>query len=290
MSGQKSDPAPRRGKRPRLGLALSGGSARSLAHVGVLKAFAAAGAPVDCLAGTSGGALVGALYAAGLPVAEIERLARDVHWKDLTAIQVPRMGFLASEPLGAFVKRLIGDLTFNQLERPLAIVATNLTTGDKRVFTSGKVAVAVQASCAIPQVFSPCEIDGELYVDGGLVEFLPVTALNAFSPQVAVAVNLGAHPERVRRPRHILQLIMQVMAIIAWQNMSASAAQADIVLRPDLSRFAPFALGRAAEMIAVGEAEAERMLPAIQDLLRRESSPVHKLIGDFHPRRSQQRP
>lgn len=270
---------------PRLGLALSGGAARAVAHVGVLQAFAAAGVPVDCLAGTSGGALVGVLYAAGMPLAEIERLASGVRWADLVAFHLPRLGFLSSRPLADFVQGLIGDVTFSELERPFAAVATNLATGERRVFTSGKVAPAVRASCAIPQIFSPCEIEGELFVDGGIVEFLPVGALAAFAPAITVGVNAGAASERVRRPRHIMQLVVQITAVVARQNMAASEAQADVVLRPDLASFGPFALERAEDMIAVGRVEAERCLPEIQDLLARRSSPLHRLTGGLKPLR-----
>jgi NTE family protein len=270
---------------PQLGLALSGGAARAVAHIGVLQALAAAGLRVDCVAGSSGGALVGALYAAGMPLTEIERLATSVRWTDLVTVHVPRLGFLSSRPLAEFVRGLIGDVTFSELDRPFAAVATNLATGEGRVFTSGRVATAVRASCAIPQIFSPCEIEGELYVDGGIVEFMPVAALATFAPAVAVGVNLGAHPERVRRPRHILQLIMQITTVVARQNMAASEAQADVVLRPDLSGFGPFALERARDMIAVGRVEAERCLPEIQDLLARRASPLHRLTDIWRPRR-----
>jgi NTE family protein len=256
-----------------------------VAHIGVLQAFAAAGVRIDCLAGSSGGALVGALYAGGMPLAEIERLATSVRWPDLVTVNIPRLGFLSSRPLAEFVAGLIGDVTFSELELPFATVATHLATGEGRVFTSGRVAAAVRASCAIPQIFSPCEIEGELYVDGGIVEFLPAGALATFAPAIAVGVNLGAFGERVRRPRHILQLIMQVTTVVARQNMAASEALADVVVRPDLSSFGPFALERARDMIAVGRVEAERRLPEIQDLLARESSLLHRLTRGLWPRR-----
>jgi NTE family protein len=270
-------PPPARPEQPRLGLALSGGTARTVAHIGVLKALEAAGIRIDCLAGTSGGALMACMYAAGLPVAEMERLAVKARWKDIAAVTVPRLGFLSSHRIQDYVEQTIGRLTFDQLKLPLAVVATNLANGHKRVFTSGKVSHAVRASCSIPQIFSPCEVDGELYIDGGIVEYLPVMALDAFSPQVVIAVNLGAYRETIRQPRHVLQLIMQIVTVVSKQNMPASEARADYVLRPDLSRFGPFMLERAREMIRVGEAEAERHLPQIQALLAREAAPIRWL-------------
>jgi NTE family protein len=276
-----TDPGPtpviRSDSQPRLGLALSGGTARTVAHIGVLKAFERAGLRIDCLAGTSGGALMACMYAAGIPVAEMERFALKARWKDIAAVTIPRLGFLSSHRIQEFVEQRIGKLTFSDLKLPLAVVATNLANGHKRVFTSGRVSEAVRASCSIPQIFSPCEVDGELYIDGGIVEYLPVMALDAFAPQVVIAVNLGAYREPIRRPRHVLQLVMQIVTVVSRQNMPASEARADYVLRPDLSRFGPFMLERGREMIRVGEAEAERHLPHILALLAREAAPIRWL-------------
>jgi NTE family protein len=270
-------PAIRADTQPRLGLALSGGTARTVAHVGVLKAFEAAGLRIDCLSGTSGGALMACMYAAGVPVAEMERLALKARWKDIAAVTIPRLGFLSSHRIQEFVEQTIGKVDFSDLKLPLAVVATNLGNGHKRVFTTGRVSHAVRASCSIPQIFSPCEVDGDLYIDGGIVEYLPVLALDAFAPQVVIAVNLGAYRETIRRPRHVLQLVMQIVTVVSRQNIPASEARADYVLRPDLSRFGPFMLERAQDMIRVGEAEAERHLPQIQALLAREAAPIRWL-------------
>jgi NTE family protein len=270
---------------PRLGVALSGGTARTVAHIGVIKALEAAGIRIDCIAGTSGGSLVAALFAAGMSVPELEELALRARWKDLAAVTLPRLGFLSSHRIEAFVEETIGDLTFSQLKRPLAVVATNLGNGQRRVFTAGKVAQAVRASCSIPQIFSPCEVDGELYIDGGIVEYLPVAALDPFGPQVVIAVNLGAYREVMRRPRHILHLIMQITSVVSRQNIALSEARASFVLRPDLSRFGPFMLERASEMIQVGRAEAERRMPEVLRTVRRQASPLRRLYAGLTARR-----
>jgi NTE family protein len=269
---------------PRLGIALSGGTARTVAHIGVLKALERAGVRIDCIAGTSGGSLIGCMYAAGMSLQEMERRALKARWKDIAAVTVPRLGFLSSARIQHFVEQTIGDITFSELRRPFAVVATNLGNGHKRVFTTGKVAQAVRASCSIPQIFSPCDVDGELYIDGGIVEYVPVMALEAYAPQVVLAVNLGAYRDTIRRPRHVLQLAMQIVTVVSRQNVPASEARADYVIRPDMSRFGPFMLERSRDMIAVGEAETERHLPQILDLLRREAAPIRWLYDGLKDR------
>jgi NTE family protein len=259
-------------RQPRLGLALSGGTARTIAHVGVLKALEEARVRVDCVAGTSGGAIVAVLLAAGLGAEEIGDLARRLKWKDLATVTLPRLGFLSSQRIGAFIEEAIGDIRFADLALPCAVVATQLGSGAMRVFTSGRVSLAVRASCSIPQIFSPCEVDGDLYIDGGIVEYLPVRALRELEPQVTLAVNLGAKRERARRPKHILQLIMQITTVVSRQNVVQSEALASFVVRPDLSRFHPFALDPADDMVAVGYEEMQRHMPDFMRLLRQEST------------------
>lgn len=268
----------------RLGLALSGGTARTVAHIGVLRAIEAAGLHVACISGTSGGSLVAALYAAGLSPTEIERRALAVRWKDFATIHIPRLGFLSSQRIQDFVVAMIGDITFSQLARPLAIVATNLSNGTRRVFTTGKVALAVRASCSIPQIFSPCEVDGELYIDGGIVEYLPVAALEPFEPHAILAVNLGAYREPLRRPKHILQIILQMTSVVSRQNVPASEALASFVIRPDLSKFSPFMLERAREMIRIGHDEATLRIPEFLEIIKRENSPLRRFYNGLTAR------
>jgi NTE family protein len=265
-------------------LALSGGTARTVAHIGILKAIEAARVRVDCVAGTSGGSLIASLFAAGLTAAQIERRALSVRWKDLANITLPRLGFLSSQGIQDFVEDAIGDITFSQLAMPLAIVATNLSNGQKRVFTSGKVALAVRASCSIPQIFIPCEVDGELFIDGGIVEYLPVAALDPFNPQVVLGVNLGAFREPLRRPKHILQIILQMTAVVSRQNVPASEARASYVIRPDLSRFSPFMLERSREMIQIGYEEATQRMPEFLAILKNHGSPFRRFTSGLTSR------
>ena len=135
-----------------IGVALSGGTAKSVTHVGVLKALTEAEIPISYIAGTSGGSIVGTMYASGMPISTLEEVAVKMSWRKLIAIKLTRLGFISSERIEDFVKETVGDLTFDELNIPCAVTATNLVTGEKRVFTEGNVARAVRASCSIPQV------------------------------------------------------------------------------------------------------------------------------------------
>jgi NTE family protein len=254
--------------RPTLGLALSGGTAKSVAHIGVLEALTEAGIPVSCVAGTSGGAIVGSIYAAGFTVEELREVARALRWKDLARLTWPRLGLLNNSGIARFLTALLGDLTFADLRIPLAIVGTDLLTGDKVVFREGKVSVAAMISCSIPNVFEPVEHDGCLYSDGGLVEYLPVeTVRDEFRPRIVVAVNLGHREGRTQRPRHLLHMAMTVTGIVARHNARHSELLADIVIRPPTGEFPAFDLMASSRLIQVGYEAAKARVPEIRALL-----------------------
>lgn len=237
---------------PRVGIALSGGTAKVITHIGVLRAFEDAGLRPVVLTGTSGGSLIGVLYAAGVSVEELTGLANDVNWRRLAKIRLPKLGFLSSGRIEEFMRELLGDTRLEDLDIPIHVVATNLLTGDKTVFSSGPVAPIVRASCSIPQIFSPVEIDGGLYSDGGVVEYLPVETLRELPCDIRVGVHLGAYLDFSQPPQHLVGLILRVLGVVAQRNARASAALADVVVRPDLRGFGGFDLNRAEEMIDVG--------------------------------------
>ena len=157
MTPPPPTPAIRTDAQPRLGVALSGGTARTVAHVGVLKAFEAAGLRIDCLAGTSGGALMACMYAAGVPVKEMERLALKARWKDIAAVTIPRLGFLSSHRIQEFVEQTIGKVDLQRSEAAAGGRRHQLGNGHKRVFTTGQVSHAVRASCSIPRSSAPAK-------------------------------------------------------------------------------------------------------------------------------------
>jgi len=247
----------------RIGLALSGGTAKSVAHIGVLMALADSGIEVIRVSGTSGGAIVGAHYCAGMPLPEIAEFARKTKLTDLGGIGFRRLGLLSSEKLYRMLAERIGEITFAQLRTPLSVTVTNLMSGEREVLEKGVVARAAQASACIPQIYAPVRMNGGLYVDGGLVEYMPTRALVPHKPPLIVGVNLGAHNEPAD-PRHILSLVMRTVGIVGQQNAVVSARYAHVCICPNLRAFSPFEIKEADAMIKVGYEETLRQVPAIR--------------------------
>lgn len=261
--------------RPRLGVALSGGTAKSIAHIGVLRALEEAGLRPDVLVGTSGGSLIAVVYACGVGVDRMVGIAESINWRRLARVRIPRLGLLSNQGVAELVRDNVGDTTFEELQIPTHVVTTDLLTGEKVVFSEGPVAPAVQASCSIPQIFSPVKIGDGLYADGGFVEYLPVETLRGFGPDVAVGVHLGAYNDFSVPPRHLLSMIMRTMGIVAMRNARVSSGHADVLIAPRLRGFDSFDLKRAEELIQVGHDAASEAIPAIRHALEQaEESPV----------------
>lgn len=192
--------------KPRLGLALSSGGAKGLAHVGVLQVLEENNIPVSVVSGCSMGSYIGALWAYGCDGVELGRLAMELKgrwgsWKLIDPAFPPRRGFIHGDAVERRLRRTIGDARFIDLKCPLRVVATNLNTLEPVVFDIGEVARAVHASCAVPGVCEPVRIDGEIYVDGGICDPVPVGALRRFGVDRIIAVNTLPTPERLRRWR-----------------------------------------------------------------------------------------
>jgi NTE family protein len=263
--------------RLKIGVALSGGTAKSVAHVGVLKALVEEGIPIDCIAGTSGGSIVGALYASGMPVSTLENTATTMSWRRLVSIKLTRLGFVSSVAIEQFVKDMIGDISFDELNIPMTVVAANLVTGEKREFNEGSVPLAVRASCSIPQIYLPVEIDGQYYVDGGLSEYLPVETLQNMGCDFCIASHLGPHNPQYRRPHHILHLVMQITGLMARKNYVKSIEKADVLIHPNLDSYSSFDFNHSANIIELGYNTTRELVGGLRGRLARRSRPWTRL-------------
>ncbi len=259
--------------RVKIGLALSGGTAKCVAHIGILKAFEQEGIAIDYLSATSGGSVVAALYAGGKSLKEIENLAESMQWWQLAGLTLPRLGFLSGDKISEFITNQIGDIEFSDLEIPLVIIATDLTGNRKMVFREGRVAPACQASSSIPQIYRPVEIQGHSMVDGALIEYMPVESLRAFGDSFRIGVNIGKSSVAMRKkPKHIIEVILQVTAFVSQYNAAISEKAADFVIFPDLSPYNPFALNKASEMIDIGYETAVELMPELKRAIARHGS------------------
>ncbi len=185
--------------RPSVGLALSGGGARGLAHIGVLRALEREGIPVDYLAGTSMGGVIAAGYAAGMSSADLEReslaITQKRHMVHLADPGLPNGGLIQGERVLAFFKKEFGDKTFAELNLPLAVVAVDLNSHQEVVLREGPVALALRATTSLPGLFKPVEINGMRLVDGGVLNNLPVDGVSQMGAEVLIAVDIGLSQE-----------------------------------------------------------------------------------------------
>lgn len=271
-------------KLPSLGVALSGGTAKSVTHVGVIKALVEAGIPISYVAGTSGGSIVGSMYCSGMPISTMEAAATNMSWRKLVSIRLTRLGFVSSQRIEDFVRETIGNLQFEDMTVPCGVVATNLLTGDCKVFRTGPVARAVRASCSIPQIYLPVEIGGEYYVDGGLSQYLPVETALEMGAEFVVASHLAPVDPTYRRPQNILQLVVQVTGLMARKNFPISEAKADFVVHPNVDAYSSFDFEHAAEMIEIGYDATRRVIADLKAEWERSGSLgqriVRKLTGE----------
>jgi NTE family protein len=195
----------------------------------------------------------------------MEAVATNMSWRKLVSIRLTRLGFISSQRIEDFMVDTIGHLQFEDLSIPCGIVATNLVTGEKKVFRTGTVARAVRASCSIPQIYLPVEIDGEYYVDGGLSQYLPVETAQELGAEFVLASHLAPVDPSYRRPQNILQLVIQVTGLMARKNFPISEQKADFVVHPNVDAYSSFDFDHAAEMIEIGYDATRRVLADFKD-------------------------
>ena len=267
-----------KGRRPRLGLALSGGAARGLAHVGVLKVFAEEGLRVDCVAGTSAGALVGGALASGMSVEELERLGRSLRWRDFGRVTLSRLGVQSNASLEDYVRARFPVTRFEELAIPFAAVATDLKTGAAVVMRDeGDVAFAVRASCAIPGWYVPVtDAEGRQLVDGGLVANLPVSVVRALGAEVVVAVDVNHEGAKfMGPPTSVVGVLLQSMLVVQRVACEHQRQLADVCVSPRVGHLRWDELARASEFIEAGEEAARASIPALKELLEPQAEEDH---------------
>ncbi|MFZ5632607.1 MAG: patatin-like phospholipase family protein [Bacillota bacterium] len=244
--------------RPLVGLALGGGGARGYAHLGVLKALCRAGIPVDIIAGTSMGAVVGAVYAAGHEVEEMQAIALSMYWQDmlqLADITFPRRGVIAGGRLEHFFAMLTGNKEFHELRTILKVVATDIVAGKEVRLTTGSVARALRASTALPGIFCPVRIDNLILADGSLVAPVPAAAVMEMDPLVLIVVDVSSPVDNAG----ILLKTSQ------WFRCKFQSSATQSKLWRPLSRVVPESLilvNRSLELCSKGSLSREYPVPA----------------------------
>ncbi len=256
--------------RPRVGLALGGGFARGIAHIGVLRVLSEEGIPIDFIAGTSVGALIGAAYAAGTSLEEMEIQGFATRFRDFGRWTLSRMGMATNDRLEDFLHRLTVVKHFEELEIPLCIVATDLVLGESVEFTEGELATPLRASCAYPGLFLPVEYQGRVLVDGFLTAAVPTEAVRHMGADVVIGVHL--EPGLLQtKPRNTIEVIGRSFSIIQGTARMPWRDFVNVILQPDVHHVLWDEFAKTPQLIAAGEAEARRLMPDIKAALAHHS-------------------
>ncbi len=254
-------------KRPVVGVALGGGMARGCAHVGVLRELERHEIPIDLLAGTSVGSLIGGAYATGLSPDEIEKLATTIRWNDLGRPTVSLLGFYNSERTEDYVRKNFPVTEFEQTRIPFGAVATDLQTGKMVIFTEGSIPLAIRASCAMPVFYTPVTVNGRMMVDGGLVGHIPASVARMMGADIVIAVDVNSQHLPIPQPTNMFTIMSQALSVMGRSAVSYIYSDADVIIRPEIERVRPDDLSKAAEMIEAGEAATRKLIPKIRKLL-----------------------
>ena len=252
-------------ERPTVGLALSGGAVLGAAHIGALQALDEAGVRVTHLTGTSMGAIISAFYAFGFSGKEIEAIAGELRWPDLTGFTPSKLGLLSMDRLVGVLRKHLGEVRIEEAPLRLALIATDIAAGEKVVMTEGDLATAAAASACVPGIFIPLERDGRLLVDGGLLENLPVTPLREWGvePIIAVDVHMG---RTYHRPTNLMELLSNALDLALAHQATHWARDADVLITPDTTSWSRAQMNDVPALVAEGYRAAREVLGSYSDL------------------------
>jgi len=249
-------------ERPRVGLALSGGFARGIAHIGVLRILREAGIPIDFVAGTSVGALIGAAYCAGTSLEEMEQIGTTTNFTDFGRWTPSWLGLATNQRLEKFLARFTPVKTFEEMKTPLAIATTDINAGISVYYTRGPVGPPLRGSCAYPGLFVPIQFEGRMLVDGFLTAPVPVEGALLLGADVVIAVYLEAG--NVDQPRTFTDVLSRSFTIIQRHTDLTWRQQADVIIEPNVTPFVWDDFTKTPEMVAAGAAAALAVLPQIR--------------------------
>jgi NTE family protein len=281
------------GERPKVGLVFSAGSLRATAHVGVAAVLENAGFPVDVMAGTSMGAIMGALYAGGTSIDKLKEIALHINLgsgSNLNTFTLVRYiladKLLSSEGTERFIRKQLGGMRFEDLKKPFACVSADLYSGEAIIFREGDLALAVRASMNLPGIFAPVEYRHRFLVDGGVVDYIPVDAARLLGAQWVLASVTEADYTKMR-PKNVFQSLEQVVDIRGSLLSREQRQQADFLIEPPVGGIGMYETKRAGEAITKGSIAASKRLPRAEeqlilfsmDALAKDYLPVRKTGG-----------
>jgi NTE family protein len=252
-----------------VGLALGGGFARAIAHIGVLRVFEREGIPIAAIAGVSAGSIVAAGFAGGATSHELEQIARSMRFRDVAGWRPGKLGFVATDRMESFLRKTLPADRFERMRIPLAIVATDLHSGQPAVFRdSGEIFTALRASCSYPGLFHPVQHEGRLLVDGAVGMEIPALPVRELGATHVVAVILPP-PAMPQVPTSLFTVVGRCFQILQRRTEHSWRSASDLVIAPRVTGVAWDDLSQVSRMIATGERAAEAALPEIHKWLSR---------------------
>lgn len=262
-------------EKPRIGLALGGGFARGVAHVGILRAFERHHIPLHCITGVSAGAIVAAACASGTPVDEIGKIGCSMRFGDVARWSICRLGLVASERMEKFLGRLLRKFNFEDMEIPLGVLATDLATGEAVAFREkGNVCLPIRASCSFPGLFQPIRHQGRFLVDGAMSVEIPARLARLMGATHVVSACIPMQGSSIE-PHNMFQVVNRCFQILQSRAEESWRKDSDLVIVPDVAdiQWDEFRSGQ--KMIAAGESAAEAALPAMEQWLGAGSRQLH---------------
>lgn len=257
---------------PKIGLALGAGAARGLAHLGVLRVLEKYKIPIDFIAGSSMGALIGCLYACGLDPDFMIKFANQLQAKSWVDLCMPRSGLISGKKVEVMLKTLTRDREFEDLRLPFAAVATDIERGEPVVLRSGKLAAAVRASISIPVIFKPVRLENRLLVDGAVVDRVPISVVKEMGADLVIAVDVNKFVT-FQPVKNIFDVMFQTLDIMEKKILSTNLLDADVLIRPKVGHIGLAHFYRVDELVEQGELAAEAVMSNLGHILRRQMFP-----------------
>lgn len=252
--------------KPKIGLALGSGVSRGLAHIGVLKALKEENISIDMIAGTSAGALIGALFCSGIDLIIFEKILAGIQRKDLLDVSVPRVGFIKGNKIAALIRLLTKGVNIEDLDIPFCAIATDLVKGEKIAINRGPLYNAVRASISIPGIFVPVYTGDKILVDGAIMDRVPVSTVREMGADIVIGVDVGFSAPK-GSVESIFDVLFQSLDIIERELLKNRIIDADILIKPYLPNIDPFKFDQATECSNEGYAITKAAIPQIRRII-----------------------
>ena len=254
--------------RRKVGLALGAGGTRGFAHIGVIKALEENGIKIDYVTGTSMGAVVGGLYVCGSDLNLVPAFLNQMDEKAFYDYQIPKMGLIAGKKLEELIKLLTKNMDFNETKVPFACVACDFNKARAHVFTEGKIYKAIRSSISVPGVFEPYRYDGKIFVDGAVVDRVPVQTCRDLGADVVIGVDVGYKGTPVEDPKNIMEVFMSTIDFMGWEMTRHKISTADYMIMPELTHVHQYKLNNVDETVRIGYETTMRHMPIIKEIIK----------------------